>query len=1476
VGAAYAELHALSNFSFLRGASHPGELIRQAHALGYRALALTDECSLAGVVRAHEALRELPPMSGTPDPSHARTSFKLIIGAEFRTACDLQLVLLAPSQRAYGQLCQLITLGRRRSRKGEYHLTRADFESGLEECLALWVAPPDATAAQAHWLREFFPGRGWLAVQLHCEADDAVRLAQALALSAASGLPAVAAGDVHMHVRSRRTLQDVLTAIRHRCTIESVGGRLYPNGERHLRALAQLRALYPPALLDESVAIAERCEFSLSQLHYEYPAELVPAGVSASEHLRALTQAGLHWRWPRGVPAGVRATIEKELALIEQLRYEHFFLTVHDLVRYARGEGILCQGRGSAANSAVCYALGITEIDPARTQLLFERFISRERNEPPDIDVDFEHERREQVMQYIYGKYGRERAALAATVICYRTRSALRDVARALGVADPGINRLTRLHTWWDRPGEIQREFARELQLPPERLQLLMRLVRELVGFPRHLSQHVGGFVISGEPLAALVPIENAAMADRTVIQWDKDDLESLGLLKVDVLALGMLTALRRCFELIERHRGRRLTLADIPPKDAATFDMICRGETVGVFQIESRAQMSMLPRLKPRSFYDLVIEVAIVRPGPIQGDMVHPYLTRRQHPASVTYPSKQLEAVLERTLGVPIFQEQVMQIAMVAADFTPGEADGLRRAMAAWKRRGGLEPYRERLLSGMAANGYPREFAEQIYRQIQGFGEYGFPECIVGETRVVDADTGQWFRVDAIHSGKACITHTVACDEDLKLRKRKVLAVVASGAKPVWKLRTALGHSIVATAEHPFLISCGWKPLGEIRVGDHVAAARSLPLQGNRHWPEHQITVLADVIAEGNLCHPSTFYFYTTARWHCDEFVRAVEKFPNTRAVIEWHRSCFSVRVRRIDRRQPIGAVLWLRHLGIWGRGARKKSLPAEVFELTNDGIALLLARLWEGDGSFSMKGSASYDTASRNLGAEVQHLLLRLGIIARLYCRRRLYKGKSLEHYVVTVTGEALRQFWTMIGCRFIDVRRRQQSELLARRPNGRMSRDIVPAREARSIIRRERDARGLTWREIGHATGLSMREIQAHENLDKRGFRRFVIGRLAGALRSAELLRLAESDIYWDRVVHIEPLGFQPTYDLQIEGNHNFLANNLIVHNSHAASFALLTYVSSWLKCHEPAAFAAALINSQPMGFYAPAQLTQDARRSGVTLLPADVTVSEWDCTLEPQAESASGAAGCSQGRVEPRGQLALRLGLRLVGGLQQAEAERIVGARAAGPFASINTLAARARLPQRALQNLAATGALAALSTHRHDASWRALGVERLPGLIEGLSASEPPVVLPEPTESQNILADYRHLGLTSGRHPLSLLRPALSRRGFASSADLQRLPDGRRVRVGGLVTHMQQPATASGVVFASLEDESGILNIILWPGVFAEHRRCALESSLLVVDGTLQRREQVAHVIAQRLHDRSAWLGGIARRSRDFR
>jgi error-prone DNA polymerase len=720
----YAELHALTNFSFLRGASQPEELVLQATRLGYRALAITDECSLAGVVRAHIAAKQY----GLP----------LIIGAEFTCEDGLKLVVLAIDRASYGALSRLVSRCRRATAKGHYILERNDLVGSLDSCLIVWL--PRASLPQHHedgrWLRERFSGRVWIGVELLTGGCDTRRLEYLEKLGKALELPCVAAGDVHMHQRSRRALQDVLTAIRLKTPLNAAGYALFPNGERCMRPLPRLRQLYPAPLMEQTLIIAERCTFALDELRYEYPEEIVPAGETPTSHLRALTEKGCAKRWPAGAPPAVRHSIEHELRLIAELKFEPFFLTVHDVVQYARSQKILCQGRGSAANSVVCYCLEITEVDPSRMAMLFERFISKERNEPPDIDVDFEHERREEVIQYIYRKYGRERAALAATVISYRPRSALRDVGKALGLELAEVDRLARGFHWWD--GErIDPERIRALGVDPSdpRIQRLMELTSELLGFPRHLSQHVGGFVIARGRLDELVPIENATMPERTVIQWDKDDLDALGLLKVDVLALGMLSAIRRAFNLVNEFGGSgavagELNLATVPSEDSAVYDMICRADTVGVFQIESRAQMAMLPRLRPRNYYDLVIEVAIVRPGPIQGEMVHPYLRRRNNEEAVSYPSKDVEAVLKRTLGVPIFQEQVMQLAVVAAGFSPGEADRLRRAMAAWKRKGGLEPFQKQLIDGMLARGYAESFAQQIFNQILGFGEYGFPEA--------------------------------------------------------------------------------------------------------------------------------------------------------------------------------------------------------------------------------------------------------------------------------------------------------------------------------------------------------------------------------------------------------------------------------------------------------------------------------------------------------------------------------------------------------------------------------------------------------------------------------------------------------------------------------------------------------------------------------------------------------------------------
>ncbi len=1028
---AYAELHCLSNFTFLRGASHPEELVERAHALGYAALALTDECSLAGAVRAHVAAKAV--------------GLKLAIGTEIRLADGPKLVLLAANRAGYGNLSELVTLGRRSARKGSYRLTRADLDGGLADCLALLVPPAfpvSASRDDADWLAARFPGRAWIAAELLCGPDDRAQLAALRELAHRAGLPLVATGDVHMHVRSRRRLQDVLAAVRLGKPVGACGHALHPNGERHLRLRMRLAQAYPPELLAETLRVAATCAFSLDELAYEYPEEIVPAGETPASWLRKLAEEGLRWRFG-ATPPPVRKQIEHELALIAELRYEAYFLTVHDVVRFARARGILCQGRGSAANSAVCYALGITEVDPARMATLFERFVSRERNEPPDIDVDFEHQRREEVIQYLYGKYGRDRAALTATVITYRAKSAVRDVGKALGLAADDVDRLAGSLAWWDGRGALPERLAAAGLDPQSRtVRQLLELVGTLVNggrvgtlplpaFPRHLSQHTGGFVIARDRLSRLVPIENAAMPERSVIEWDKDDLDALGLLKVDVLALGMLTAIRRALDFIAARRGRPFTIADVPPEDPATYAMIQRADTIGVFQIESRAQMSMLPRLKPACFFDLVIEVAIVRPGPIQGGMVHPYLRRRNGEEPVDYPSAAVRSVLERTLGVPIFQEQVMQLAVVAAGFTPGEADRLRRAMAAWRRKGGLEPFEKRLKDGMRSRGYADAYAERIYRQILGFGEYGFPE---------------------------------------------------------------------------------------------------------------------------------------------------------------------------------------------------------------------------------------------------------------------------------------------------------------------------------------------------------------------------------------------------------------------------------------SHAASFALLVYVSAWIKCHEPAAFLAALLDSQPMGFYAPSQLVQDAQRHGVEVRAVDVTRSGWDSALEGSA---------------------VRLGMRMVKGLSQAGAERIVAARAATPFAAVADLGRRARLDAGDLKCLAAAGALNALADHRRRAYWDVAGIETRPHLLRAAPVRETAPALAAPTEGEDLVADYASLGLTLGRHPLALLRPRLARMRLAAADAIRALPHGAAASACGIVTGRQRPDTASGVVFVTLEDETGYVNVVVWSALVERQRRELLAARLMAVHGTIEREGEVVHLVARRLTDHSPLLGRLLTRSRDF-
>jgi error-prone DNA polymerase len=1070
--AQYAELHVTSNFTFLTGASHPDELVEQAASLGHHAIALTDVNSLAGVVRAHIAAKE----AGVQCIVGCRIEMEHEpLQADLKSACRgsrLSVLVFPTDIASYGRLCRLLTLGKRRAPKGECHFALHDLLDHHKGLLAV-VIPPHALdqlfLEVVEGLRcTFDDDRLSIAASCLYGEDDRERLAHLAALSEHTGVPLVATNDVHYHVPERRPLQDVLTCIRHGCTIEEAGFRLFPNAERCLKPPEEMARLFAdhPKAIRRTIEIAKRSrEFSLDHLRYQYPDEVCPPGVTPMRHLTALTWAGADERYPHGVPAKVRSLIERELGLIDELNYARYFLTVHDLVVFARSRGILCQGRGAAANSAVCYCLAVTSVDPGRIDLLFERFISKDRNEPPDIDIDFEHERREEVIQYLYGKYGRDRAALTAEVITYRGRSAVREVGKAMGLSLDLVDRLAKDIDWWsDQVNHSERLRAMGLDPADPTIRNTMRLAWEILGFPRHLSQHVGGFVITRGPLCEMVPVENARMEDRTVIEWDKDDIDAMGMMKVDVLGLGMLTCVRKAFELIHNAAGdfasvhdrphsrsrkprrsfaKRPCLSDVPPEDPAVYDMICKADTVGVFQIESRAQMQMLPRLRPRCFYDLVIEVAIVRPGPIQGDMVHPYLRRRSGREPVRYPSEDVKRVLGKTLGVPLFQEQAMALAIVAAGFTPGEADQLRRAMAAWKRKGDqIARFESKFINGMLQRGYECDFAQRCFNQLRGFSEYGFPE---------------------------------------------------------------------------------------------------------------------------------------------------------------------------------------------------------------------------------------------------------------------------------------------------------------------------------------------------------------------------------------------------------------------------------------SHAASFALIVYVSAWLKHHHPAAFAAALLNSQPMGFYAPAQIVRDAQDHGVEVRPVDVNHSEWDCMLEREDSL----------------RLGVRLGMRLVKGMRHTDADRIAAVvKSHGSFRSVESLHRASGCSAAALKRLASADAFTSMGLDRQAALWhvRALRDGDAPIFDDAPPDADSVPALPCVTPHAKVMHDYASIGLSLKAHPISFLRGMLNEKGATPACELADAAiwrNGKRIAVAGLALVRQRPATASGVVFITLEDETGVANLIIRPKIFERYRRAARHGIVILARGTIEREGDVVHVMANHLESLDDHVADMGRRSRDF-
>jgi error-prone DNA polymerase len=1452
----YVELSARSAFSFLEAAASPEALVDEAARLEHSALALVDVDGVYGVPRFHKAAQA--------------AGVRPLVGAALTLVDGTRLGLLVESRAGYRALGRLITRVKARAPKGRARATLDDLEGAVDGLVCLTGGAdgplsPDLLAGRreaarttlARLVAAFGRDRVYVELQRHGTRESELGLRRAVALAREARLPVVATGGIRHATPGEGPILDVLTAIRLRTPLDALGRRLAPNAERHLRPPAEMVRRFAdlPQALAATGELAARCGFTLQDLGYRFPAYPVPDGRPQIAYLRELVEAGARGRY-RPVTARVRRQLARELGLIEKLDLAGYFLIVWDIVREARARGILVQGRGSAANSAVCYSLGITAVDPVGMDLLFERFLSEERDEWPDIDLDLPSgDRREAIIQYVYGRYGGTSAAMTANVITYQPRRAVREVGKALGLPPDFLDRLAKGVPGWGYQDAAEETPARHLaragaDLADARIRRFALLWQAVVGLPRHLGQHSGGMVLCAGRLDEVVPLEPATMPGRVVVQWDKDDCADLGIIKVDLLGLGMMAALEEAIALCQA-AGRPVDLAHLPPDDPAVYRLLQEADTVGLFQVESRAQMATLPRLRPRRFYDLVVQIAIIRPGPIIGQMVHPYLARRAGRQPVVYPHPSLEPILRRTLGVPLFQEQLLRMGMVAAGLTGGEAEELRRAFGFRRSRARMQAIETKLRAGIARNGITGRAAEEIVRAITAFAEYGFPECVGGNTRVLDAVTGAWASIEDVVAGRRALPRTLACDRQLRLQRRRVLAATASGRRRVYRLRTALGHELVATREHLLLTVEGWRPLGALRVGDTVAAARALPPLGCRHWPRHALIVLAGLLAEGNLCHPTTLYFYTTDRRHRDDFIRAVERFRNTRATIARHRACFSVHVRRRVPGRTNGVLVWAERLGLRGCDARAKRIPDAVFGLRASDLALFLARLWEGDGTLGRAEHADYDTASRRLAEDVQHVLLRLGIVARLRTRVRAYRGRRITSFVVTVTGEDLRRFARRVGRHFLDPRKRARAHALGiASGHGRASRDVVPL-AVRTIIDRERRRRRLSWAALGRRVGLSQRTLGAPAPA-KRGYRRWVIGRLARFFRSAELARLAASDLYWDRVMAVQWVGVRATYDLTVVGTHNFLANGLVVHNSHAASFALLAYASAYLKVHHPAEFYAALLNNQPMGFYHPATVVRDAIRRGQAVRPVDAGVSAWRATVEGGA---------------------VRLGLGQVKGLREAAAARITAARQARPFASVDDLCARAGLSHAEVTALADVGALGSLGLRRRDALWQAERAARPSGpLFAGHAPAAEPSPLREMTVAERLVADYRGTGVTVGPHPMALRRADWARLGVTPAAGLAALAGGRRVRVAGAVVVRQRPGTAKGFVFLSLEDETGIANAIVRPALFERARATLVHEPYLLVDGVLQHQDGVTAVQATAVRPLRA---GAAVPSHDF-
>ncbi len=1496
--AEFVHLHVHTYYSLLDGLSSPLALAQRAAELGMPALAITDHGALYGVVQFYQAAQQvgIKPIIGM-EAYLARRGMKDRDVVEDRK--PYHLLLLAQNQTGYQNLLRLATLA---MLEGYYYKPRIDKQTLLEHGEGLIVATAcgsgeiprliqegrlEEARSAVRWYRDAFPGRFFIELQDHGlpEMDTVNR--HLLALAREFDVPVIATNDVHYALRDQAPIHDILLCIGTGKSRNDPDRLRYEGETYYLRSAEEMAALFAevPEALTNTLRIAEMCEVELDFHNYHLPVFEVPDGHTPQSYLRALCEEGLRRRYgDRADAPEVRRRLEHELDIIHRMGFDTYFLIVWDLCRAARERGIWYNARGSAAGSIVAYALDITMVDPLANGLIFERFLNPGRVSMPDIDLDFPDDQREQMIEYALRKYGYENVAQIITFGTLGARAAVRDVGRVMDIPLTEIDRIAKLiPSIPGKPVSIPQALEqvgelRELYETTPYVRELLDTAAQLEGVARHASTHAAGVVIADAPLVTYCPLHRPTKGDtqsgngaegqesvlKTVTQWPMEDLEAIGLLKVDFLGLSTLTVMRRACELIRQRHGVELDLYSIPLDDPAIYRLLSGGDVMGVFQVEGAGFRRVLREMRPSRYEHIVAVLALYRPGPME--YIPTYIRRMHGKESIEYRHPALAPILDETYGIIVFQEQIIRIATDLAGYTASEADLLRRAVAKKKKKELLK-HREKFLEGAVANGIPRQTAEAIFADIEYFARYGFNKCLPGDVEIVDGATGRVVTIEDLYQGRASAERTLTCDlTTLRLTTGSIRAVVDNGIKPVYRLTTALGRTIEATANHPFYTYNGWRLLAELQEGDRIAVPRRLPVEGRTEWPEHEVIALGHLLAEGNLCHPHSVYFYSQDEELVQDYVRAAERFSNTRCTVSIHRGTHSVYARRIDRSEPPGIVTWAKRLGIWGKRATEKEIPSAAFELSNRQVALLIARMWEGDGHIAPGGrSLFYATSSSRMAHQLQHLLLRLGIVSRLRTVEFPYRNTRRPGYQLFITGnENIAAFARLIAVHFVKQTNRAAVEAMRlEEPASFGTKDIIPL-EIKEAVRAAKQRAGVTWAEVRETCGVAPREFSPSSNEGKQGFSRQTIARLAAYFDDPALRRYAESDVYWDRVVQIEYVGEKRTYDLEIAGTHNFIANDILVHNSHAADYAVLTCQTAYLKAHYPVEYMAALLTVERHNTEKVGALVSECRRMGIEVLPPDVNRSRLEFTIEDRPEGP-----------------AIRFGLGAVKNVGDGPVEAILKGRGDRPFRDLEDFCQRVDLRlvnRRALESLIKVGALAsfgtraqllgaldrilALSAEFHRA--KEIGQMSLFGEATGVrlggdvalhfgQGSQVEVPQQERLEWEKELA-----GTYLSEHPLMEVMRELDDIITAYIGQLDEEVPGQLVTVVGIVRKARPYTTRKGdeMAFVTMEDLHGSCDVVVFPRVWKQTRELWLPDQILVVRGKVDARRTPPSLICE--------------------